>query len=67
MIQDWRDSGLEGFRTGGIQDWRDICKEGYRKEGIKERSVQDRRVAEQRDAGWERYRKMGCRTGGMLN
>ena len=28
-IQERRDSGLEGFRIGGIQDWRDTGKEGF--------------------------------------
>ena len=27
-IQDWRDTGKEGYRKGGILDWRDSGLEG---------------------------------------
>ena len=38
-MQDWRDAGLEGDRTGGrqawkesrMQDWKDAGKEGFMK------------------------------------
>ena len=60
MIQDWRDTGKEGYRKGGIPERRDKRKEdsgqedsghkgceGYRKGVIKERrdSVQEMRAA----------------------
>ena len=35
-IQDWKDTGKEGFGTGGIQDWRDSGLEGCRKGGIRD-------------------------------
>ena len=32
-MQDWRDTGLEGYRTGGIQEMWDTGKEGSGHEG----------------------------------
>ena len=36
-MQDKRDSGLEGCRRRGIQDWRDAGEEGFRTGGMKEK------------------------------
>ena len=55
MIQDWRDSGLEGFRTAGMQE-RGIQE---RRNAGKEECMK-RRMQERRDTG-----KDGCMTGGM--
>ena len=70
MMQDWRDAGLEGYRTGGIQEMWDTGKEGSGhegcgtgkmlytgQEGYRTGGMQDRW-----DAG-----QVGCRTGGMLD
>ena len=39
----WKDSGLEGFRKGGIQERRDTGKEGYRKGGFRTGGMWNRR------------------------
>ena len=54
-MQDWRETGQEGCRTGRMQDWKDAGLEGWRKRGIHERSNVERRSA----------RKVRCRTGRM--
>ena len=45
MIRDWRDTGLEGCRSGGIQESRDSGLEGFGTGGIRPlrrtRGIQD--------------------------
>ena len=41
----WKDSGLEGFRKGGIQERRDTGKEGSGQEGCGTGEMLDRRDA----------------------
>ena len=46
---DWRDTGLEGYRTGGIQESRDSGLEGFGTGGMEE----------SRDSGLDGYRNGG--------
>ena len=41
-MHDWRESGLEGARTGGRQDWKDAGKEGFMKGAMQKGVVQER-------------------------
>ena len=41
-MQDWRETGLEGGRTGRMQDWRDAGKEGCMKGEMYKGGVQER-------------------------
>ena len=69
-IRDWRISGLEGFRTGGIQE-RDSGLEGYRKGGIRDwrdsglEGFRTGGMQERRDSGLQGYRKGGIRSVGI--
>ena len=41
-MQDLREPGLEGARTGGRQDWKDAGKEGFMKGAMQKGGVQER-------------------------